>query len=372
MAGDPAAPGLLSPLAWFLGLYEFIAGSPHPVMSTLALRAVIAALVPTAATIAIYAFGYKRLLARAVETAPRSTRSFLSRAGARIVRAVFVRRPEEQAIASFTLRAIARSGRHSMMMSLYVGGALALILTTLISDITRFGQQALRDPMTSWTLFRVTPPLAPLMVPLMLGAPLAVGVRMLMTVPAEMKARWVFQTTGLTPQRVDAAVHKTMILLVCVPVLVVASSSALVLWGSPIALAHAAFCGSLTLVLCELLLFGFRGIPLARPYVPGRARLHMLWAAYLFGFFTYTYSMAALERALLESGGVDYALRAAAVFVAIAAGLWVTRKLRIRDLTDVPYEAALPDDEMFQGFNLSEIHAAQSVATRHDSTARLK
>jgi hypothetical protein len=40
IAGDPGAPGLLSPLAWFLGLYEFIAGSPHPVMRTLALRAV--------------------------------------------------------------------------------------------------------------------------------------------------------------------------------------------------------------------------------------------------------------------------------------------------------------------------------------------
>jgi hypothetical protein len=363
-AGDPNAPWLIVPLGWFLGLYEFIAGSPRAMMGTLALRGLIAGVVPTAVTIAIYGFGYQRLLARAVETPQRSTRSALSRAGARIVRTIFIRRPEQQAIASFVLRAIARSGRHSMMMSLYVGGGLALILTTLISDIARLGQQVLRDPMTSWTVARVTPPLAPLMVPLMLSAPLAVGVRMLMTIPAEMNARWVLQTSALTPRRVDAAVHKTMLLLVLVPVLVVAPLSAGILWGSRMAVAHAAFCGALTLVLCELLLLGFRGVPLARPYVPGKARLHMLWAAYLFGFLTYTYSMAGLERALLESGGLTYALRGAAVFVTIAAGLWLTRKLKIRELAELPYEADIPNDEMFRGFGLSEVYTAQAVAGR--------
>jgi len=363
-AGDPNAPGLIAPLAWFLGLYEFIAGSPRGVMGTLALRGVIAAVVPTVATFAIYGFGYQRLLARAVETTQRSTRSFLSRAGARVVRTLFIRRPEQQAIASLTLRAIARSGRHSMMMSLYIGGGLALILTTLISDIARLGPQVLRDPMTAWTLRRVTPPLAPLMVPLMLSAPLGVGVRMLMTIPADMNARWILQTSALTPRGVDGAVHKTMLLLVLLPVLVVAPLSAGILWGSRMALAHAAFCGALTLVLCELLLLGFRGVPLARPYVPGKARLHMLWAAYLFGFLTYTYSMAGVERALLETGGLTYALRAAAVFVAIAAGLWLVRKLKIRELADVPYEADIPNDEQFRGFNLSEVYTAQAVAGR--------
>jgi hypothetical protein len=163
---------------------------------------------------------------------------------------------------------------------------------------------------------------------------------------------------------VDAAVHKTMLLLVLVPVLVVAPLSAGILWGSRMAVAHAAFCGALTLVLCELLLLGFRGVPLARPYVPGKARLHMLWAAYLFGFLTYTYSMAGLERALLESGGLTYALRGAAVFVTIAAGLWLTRKLKIRELAELPYEADIPNDEMFRGFGLSEVYTAQAVAGR--------
>ena len=78
LRGDPTDPILrFVPSAWFLGLYEYLAGTERAVMADLALRGVAAALIPFAATVAIYAFGYKRLLARAVETPPRSTRSIL-------------------------------------------------------------------------------------------------------------------------------------------------------------------------------------------------------------------------------------------------------------------------------------------------------
>jgi len=364
IAGDPSAPGLLlTPLSWFLGLYEFIAGSPRPVMATLALRGAIAGLVPTLTTIAIYAFGYKRLLVRSVETPQRSTRSIVAGVGAGVVRTVFIRNPEQQAIAAFTLRAISRSGRHNMMMAIYVGVALALIMTTLISDFARVGQSALASPIAEWGL-RASAPLGVLMAPLMLSAALAVGVRMLITIPAEMDARWVFQTAALSPRRVDGAVHKTLLLVVLPPVLLTASLSAGLLWGPELAVPHSAFTGSMTLLLCELLLIRFRGVPLTRPYVPGRARIHMLWAVYLSAFLTYTYSMADLERELLRHGGTPSVVTASMVFTSIAFALWVWRKLRIRQLEDVPYEAERPDDEMFQGFNLTEAYVAETIASR--------
>ena len=138
--GSAADPALLYfPPSWFLGLYEFIAGTTRPLMNGLALRGLAAGLAPFAVTVAIYAFGYKRLLARAVEAPPRSTRFALVALGSRIVRATFVRRPEEQAICAFVLRAVARSGRHSMMMSIYVGAGLALIGTSIIPAVARFG-----------------------------------------------------------------------------------------------------------------------------------------------------------------------------------------------------------------------------------------
>jgi len=98
----------------------------------------------------------------------------------------------------------------------------------------------------------------------------------------------------------------------------------------------------------------------------------VLWALYLSAFFTYTYSMSALERILFVSGGSAAVFQATEAFAGIALALWIWRKVKIRGADEVPYEAAEPDDEMFQGFNLSEIHAAQSVAARHDSAARVK
>jgi len=370
-AGDSGARALRLPVAWFFGLYEWIAGTNRPLMGPLALYAVAAAAVPVVVTIAVYAFGYRRLLIRAVETPTRSTRSWGTRAAARVVRTTVVRRPEEQAIVSFALRAMSRSGRHSMLMAIYVGVALALVTTVLISDFARFGQDALISPLIEWHR-RVGPPYAVLMTPLMLSAALAVGVRVVLGIPAEMPARWIFQTTALAARRANGAVHKAMLLLVMPPVVVVAALSGSVLWGVEIAAPHAAFCAALTLALVELLLLGFRGVPLTRPYVPGRSRILVLWAFYLSAFLTYTYSMAALERDLFVFGGPTSVVHAAEVFTGIAFALWIWRAVKIRALDDVPYEAAEPDDQMFQGFNLSEIHAAQSVATRHDSAVRLK
>lgn len=355
--GDATDPILrFAPSAWFVGLYDFLAGSPRPLMATLAWRAVLAAIVPLAITVAIYGFGYKRLLARAVETPPRSTRSFVLTLASRIVRTLFLRRPEEQAICAFLLRAISRSGRHSMLMSIYIGAGLAVMVTVVLPDILRLGAGAV-----------TTPSIAMLALPLVLSAALGVGVRILITIPADMGARWVFQTTSITPRRVDAAAHKALLLIMVPPVMAAAALTAGPLWGPVVAAQHAAYCGALAILLCEVLLLGYRGIPLTRPYVPGGSRFHKLWAFYLFAFSTYTFTSARLERELLRHGGTRGIAIAAAVFVGLAFALWIRRKLKVRKWTDIPFEAAMPEDQMFQGFNLSEIHTAQAVAARRDS-----
>jgi hypothetical protein len=360
LRGDRAV--LWNPAAWFLGLYEFIAGSPRPVMAGLAVRAALAAAVPAAVTVSIYAFGYRRLLKRAVETPSRSTRSSLVALLSAIARTFFVRRPQEQAIAAFVMRAIARNARHTLLMSIYVGVGLALVVTITLTEFIRLGQNALTSPLAPWPL-RAPPPTAILMMPLVVSAALACGVRILMTIPADMKARWVFQTTAITPGTADAATHKTLLLIVLPPVMGIAAASAGLLWGSRPALVHAAYCGALTLLLCEILLLGYHGIPLTRPYVPGASRFHMLWAVYITGFLAYTFTAAQFERTLFQWTPGDV-IRAAAVFMAIALVFWTWRKLKVRSLTAVPFEADIPEDQMFQGFNLSEMHAAQSVASK--------
>ena len=341
------------PAAWFLSLYEVMAGTARPLMLPLAGRALLAAAVPMAVTAAIYAFGYKRLLARAVETPPRSARSLAARAASRTVRALFVRRPEQQAICGFVLRALSRSGRHSMLMSIYVGAGLAMMITFVLPDALRSGAGAFTAPSV--------PALA---IPLVLSAALGCGARIVMTIPAEMPARWVFQTAAITPRQVDGAAHKALLLIVVPPVMATAAFSGAALWGARIGALHAVYCGALALLLCEILLGRYQGIPLTRPYVPGSSRFHLLWALYLSLFLTYTFSSADLERTLLKAPGPDAIFIAAGIFAAIALGFWLRRKVKVRSLLEVPFEADMPEDQMFQGFNLSEIHAAEAVASR--------
>jgi hypothetical protein len=355
--GNPADPALLFfPPAWFIGLYEFIAGTPRQLMTALAARGLAAGFLPFAVTVAIYALGYQRLLARAVEAPPRSTRFALVALVSRIVRSTFVRRPEEQALCAFVLRAIARSGRHSMLMSIYVGAGLALITTSVIPSLMRSGFDAFASPSV-----------ASLCPPLVLSVALAVGARILITIPVDLPARWIFQTSALVPRRIDAATHKAMLLLVLPPVVLTAAVSAWILWGPATALRHAAFCAALSLLLCELLLSSFKGAPMTRPYVPGRSRFHMWWAFYLTAFTTYCYTMAGLEATLLRSGGVRIA---AGVFTAFAFASWLARKLRVRKIDEISYDVDLPD-EMFQGFNLTETYAAQSVAPTANGAGKL-
>jgi hypothetical protein len=352
---DPAL--MLLPTAWFLGLYEFMTGSPRPIMNVLALRAIVAAVVPMAITVGIYAFGYQRLLARAVETPNRSTRSLLTSAASRLVRVFVVRRPEEQAICGFVLRAIARNGRHNMLASIYVGVALALMISFVLPDFLRFGSAAFANPTVT-----------ALALPLALSVGLAVGVRILITIPAEMGARWVFMTAPITPRRADAAAHKALLLLVLPAVVATALLTAGPLWGLRVAALHAIYCSGLALLLCEVLLLGYRGVPLTRPYVPGASRFHLLWAVYLSIFLTYTFTSATLERDLLKWAGPRGVLSAAAIFASLGLGAWAVRKYRLRSHEDITYEADMPEDQMFQGFNLSEIYTAQAVATRGDRT----
>jgi hypothetical protein len=356
---DPGDPLLLfNPAAWFLGLYEFLAGTPRPIMSRLAVIAAAAAIVPAAITAGIYAFGYRRLLKRAVETPSRSTRSLPVRILSRVVRWTFVRRPEEQAICAFLIRAISRSGRHSLLMSIYVGASLAMMITFVLPDIIRLGPSAL-----------AAPTLAVLALPLVLSAGLTVGIRILITIPAEIPARWLFQTSALTTWRVDAATHKALLLLVLPPVMLTAGLTAGLLWGVELGWLHAVYCGSLALLLCEVVLLGYRGVPLTRPYVPGGSRFHMLWAVYLSIFLTYTITSARLERGLYASDGRQGVLIAAAVFTAFAMAVWGWRKIKLRTVESVTFDPEVPDDEMFKGFNLTEIYAAQAVAAHGSGPA---
>jgi hypothetical protein len=349
--GDASDPILRwSPLAWFVAVYEMIGGTSRPIMTALAARGAVWAITPLLATAALYVFAFRRLCARAIETPARAARFPLSRVVSATIRTLLVRHPTEQAICAFTLRVLARSRRHRMLMAIYVGGALALIATAILPAFLQ------HDP----SLF-VRPTMASLAPPLILSAALAVGFRALLAIPVDLPARWIFRTSSLTPFRVGAGVHKAGLLVVVVPVALSAWISAAVFWDTSIAWRHATFCAALSLFLLELLLLKSSGVPFARQYIPGASRFHVLWPFYLSCFLVYTYSAAEAERLMLLEGDISTAV---VVTVLLAGGLACMRWWRLWHTPELSFEVEIPD-ETFKGFNLSEGLAAQAVATRH-------
>ena len=340
------------PLAWFLGIYELLAGTSRPIMVWLGLRGVFWSVTPLLMTVALYVFAFRRLCARAMETSARSASFPLFRFVSATIRKLLVRHPTEQAVCAFTLRVLARSRRHRMLMAIYVGGALALIATSVLPLILEPDAAAVAGPTAGL--------LAP---PLILSAALAVGFRALIAIPVDLPARWVFRTCSLTPLRVGGGLHKAGLLVVVLPVALTAWIPAAALWNTAMAWRHALFCTTLSVLLLELLLMRFSGVPFAKQYIPGSSRFHMLWPFYLTCFLTYTYTAAAGERELLRDGGLSGAVifLGSAAIAAASARWW-----SLWHAPELSFDADIPD-AMFQGFNLSEGVAAHAVATRHAS-----
>jgi hypothetical protein len=111
-------------------------------------------------------------------------------------------------------------------------------------------------------------------------------------------------------------------------------------WGWTIASQHAAWSTLLSLVLIQVLVFRLDKIPFTCTYLPGKANLKMWWWLYLFGFTTYAYTMAELERRCLQNFA-SYLVCVGACLALLAAAVLYRRRL-IGTLSTFRYEAYAP------------------------------
>ena len=114
----------------------------------------------------------------------------------------------------------------------------------------------------------------------MLAAPLILmfftllGVKVLMGIPVEPKANWIFRL--LEPaDRVAAVagVRNALVAMLVAPIATVAGASAAALWGGPTGLAHGVVCAAMGWLLIELALVRLRKVPFTCTYVPARTRM---------------------------------------------------------------------------------------------------
>ena len=288
-----AAPWL--PPVWFLGLYEVIWGFDPDVYRGLAATAVKAGAVALSIAAFAYGVGFRRTMRQTLETpqdAPRRAGA-LSRAAARLARATLVRGPVEQAVAAFAAASAARSRRHRLIVAAYAGLGVAFVIGSFLSPFTGIAEDALAEPLSA-------PSVRLLSIPFFLSFFLLAALRVMFTVPTEIRANWIFRMTEIDDRGayLDGA-RAALWMLGVAPVALVTCPIYLVLWGPGLAFGHTLFWLLMAGGLTELLLCRFHKVPFACSYVPGRANVKLLWPLYALALTAYASWTARLELWLL-------------------------------------------------------------------------
>jgi hypothetical protein len=356
LMGNVTTLGQWLPPVWFLALYRTIAGTPSiappgadPQIALYALVAVAVTAGVIALATGLLAVGHRRLMRMAIES-PESGRRRASHQLQRAARAMAVRvirDPIGRAVAGFTIRTAMRSRPHLMLLAIYVGVGATIVVSSLF--------------LAEYNFIDVSrPSIALLSAPLVLIFLTTCGMRVVIAIPTEVRANWVFR--AYVPDNGAGAVARgaraALIAMVVLPIAVAAGLVGATLWGGRPAVLHTAFVVVAGTLLVDLFLIGFRKVPFACTYFPGRSRARTLFPLYAMAFSAYAYGLAGLELALLND-----AIGFAWLVGILLLGIGVLAFVRARDLSTNPllrYEEEDPD-AMFAGFSLSEGLAAQAV-----------
>jgi hypothetical protein len=343
------------PSIWFLALYDVLGGRPSPGSAWLATIAILATAGAVSAAVGLLVATHRRLMRRAIE----GRDSGSGRAG-RLVAPLLRRVSDlpwrhhvERATFEFTLRTLVRSRTHGMLMALYVGVAMALVVSGLIPVMLRLGIAGFAKPDAGL-----------LSGPLVLAFLTLVGLRVAAGIPVEPKANWVVRLLEPADRvAVSNGARNAFLVAGAVPPTLLAAVGAALLWGPWIAIVHGIVCAVMTWLLAEVVLIGFDKVPFTSTYYPGRARLRTRWPLYLIAFTNFCFTTASLELVLLASGA--YLAWFVAVGMAGIGVAWAVRAHRAREAPGLTFEEQDPD-AMFQGFQLSEGLAA-TVGSRQTS-----
>jgi hypothetical protein len=323
-AGSSTA--LLSfPPMWFTGLYEVLLGSRDPGDLVLARTGLTVLAGLALVYFAAMRLSYKRHLGRSLEV-QNGTVHFekLKNRLAAGFNALVLRNPVERAVFGFFGKALKSSPLHKVRLAGFLAAALGM---TLILFVLRGSTpEGLTVANRSF-----------LAGPLILSFFLLAGLRTLVGVPLSAEANWVFQLAEEAEHRpYFVGTKKAVFFLTLLPLFGAMLPFYAWLWGVTLALLHLAFGLTCSLVLLEALFWKFPKIPFACSPAPGKANLHILWAAHLAGFLVYVVWLDKLEQILFRApSAFPYFFIAAGVLLAI---LELVQKLWLYRRTPLIYE----------------------------------
>jgi hypothetical protein len=267
LAAQNGGPLYWSPSFWFLGLFQQLSGSPA--LAPLARRAWLGLAICVSLTATAYALAYLRTLRKIVEEpdiVPTSRRfHWLPRFG----------NPLETALTQFSIRTLLRSRQHRMILAFYWGIACALVI--LVAK-----RPELREQMGAGDDLWHQPSVPLLVASVLVLCAAIVGIRVVASMPLDLRANWIFQVTPVHGGAWSlAAVRKAFYVLGLAPVWLASGGLFLWLWPWRPAVGHLAVLALLGIALTELCLSGFHKIPFTCSYLPGKSRANMAFWGFI-------------------------------------------------------------------------------------------
>jgi len=294
----------LFPPVWFTGLYDLLLPHGDPKFAyfgTVALAAMGAALIIFSVT---WALGFRRHYRRTLESEDTESRrpriSLFER---------FAQSEEERAIFRFTGKMLARSALHRLFLAMYwsVGVSIGVLATvTVYAGHAGVSADGMRAFPLLFAFFAVS------------------GLRGAFQFPAELSSNWIFRLNEESwAETARRATRKRVVVSGLLPVLLVFLPIETAYWGGTAGVFHSVFQLATGALLVEILFWSFDKVPFTCSYFPGKVNLALLAAFFLYGFTTYSFHMADLEKAL-----DGRPVRAAGFFVLAAALLAIAWRRR--------------------------------------------
>jgi hypothetical protein len=289
------------PSYWFLGFFHQLNGSMQPVFVDLARRAWIGLAISIFGTAIAYALSYFRTLRKIVEepdiVAGSGGVHWLPGFGNLL----------ETGVVQFSIRTLARSRQHRVMLAFFLGIGFALLVFVL------------KNPGPKDASLRSELPLLFTTVAVMCIT--VVGTRVVFSMPISLRANWIFRVTQVSGAReYMAAIRRPLFVLAVAPVWMLSAALLFSIWPWQLAADHLVVLGLLGAIVAYVCLAAFRKIPFTCSYLPGKSYLHMafLTAAFLMLFIV----RGVVFESVALRDRTSYAAMVAVLIVAALVARW--------------------------------------------------
>jgi hypothetical protein len=209
------------------------------------------------------------------------------------------------AIATFSMRSLARSRHHRVVFAFFMAIVAAIGVTCLRREISAPAPEPINQDFLISTL--------------MMMSLSVLGLRAVFALPISLNANWMLRTTQLRPTRqYIAATRSTLLAGAVIPVLCVTGALALNYRTAQQVVGHLIMLALFGILFVELAMIKFDKVPFTCSYLPGKANVQVIfWGAVfvwiILGALAGTFEMDALH------DGVKFAEMAAALAVMIAS-----------------------------------------------------